>query len=419
MSWLKNSTLAKKGITKPEGDVLVEKIPLRLKPEEEVLAREIQRESARVWNTVMTIHRLFWLRYGIWIDEAMMKEFLKGRFEVHSQDVQAIVETYYECWERTKKLHKEGHTEWRYPWRLKRYFTPTWKVTGITAEDGYLRLSNGWKKPPLKVKLPERLKGLKIKQVQLVWRRNGYWLHIAVVKPALEKVQGDIVAAADPGEVHALTLTDGKEALVISGGHLRSLHRLRNKTLRKFQKALSRCKKGSNRWRKLLEAKYRFLNWVEAQISHVEHAITKMAVDWCVERGMKKVYIGDPQGVRKQDCGRYHNQRMHQWDFGRLRDFLGYKLNRHGIALEQIKEGSTSGTCPVCGHYTKQSGRVFRCGNCGFSGVHRDVVGASGILDLAVNGRFTEGRDLPRKVVYLRPSVLAPVAKKCRKAAAA
>lgn len=34
------------------------------KPEREALAREIQRESARIWNTVMTIHRLLWFRYG-------------------------------------------------------------------------------------------------------------------------------------------------------------------------------------------------------------------------------------------------------------------------------------------------------------------------------------------------------------------
>lgn len=411
MSKLKRDTAAKKGKRQQQGDVLVEKFPLRLKPYEEELARSIQRESARVWNAVMTIHRLFWFRYGAWIDEAMMKKFLKGRFDVHSQDVQAVIETYYECWERTKKLHEEGQMEWRYPWRKKRFFTSTWKVTGIAVEGNYLRLSNGRGKPPLRVKLPARLKGLEIKQVQLVWHRNGYWLHIAVVKSALEKVQGDAVAAVDPGEVHALTLTDGRDALVISGRYLRSLHRLRNKTLKKFQKALSRTKKGSNRQRKLLAAKYRFLNWVDAQISHTEHAITKIAVDWCLENGVKKVYCGDPQGAREQDCGRHHNQRMGQWSCGRLRDLLEYKLKRHGISLEKIEERGTSGTCPVCGQYTKQFGRIYKCGRqeCGYNGAHRDIVGATGILDLAVNGRFTLGRGLPEAVTYSRPTVLAPI----------
>jgi putative transposase len=283
-------------------------------------------------------------------------------------------------------------------------------VTGIAIEGGYLRLSNGRKQPPLKVKLPQRLKGLAIKQVQLVWHRNSYWLHLVVEKPALEKVQGEAKAAIDPGEVHALTLTDGQEALVISGRHLRSLRRLRNKTMRKFQRAISRTQKGSNQHQKLLQAKYRFLNWIEAQITHAEHAITKMAADWCLEHGVKKVYIGDPQGVREQDCGQQHNQRMSQWSFGRLRDLLEYKLKRHGIFLEKVEERGTSGTCPACGKYTKQAGRIYRCGNkeCGFSGAHRDVIGASGILDLAVNGQFTPGRKLPEIVFYARPAVLTP-----------
>lgn len=256
--------------------------------------------------------------------------------------MQAIVETSYECWERTPKLREEGHTEWSYPWRKKRFFTSSWKVTGITVEGGYLQLSNGRHRPPLRVKLPKRLRNAFTRQVQLVWHRNRYWLHIAVVKPALEKVQGAAAAGADPGEVHALTLTDGQKALVISGRHLRSLNRLRNKTLGKFQKAISRTKKGSNHRRKLLEAKYRFLNWIDAQIQHTKHAITKQAVDWHVRRQVKVVYIGDPSGVREKDCGRRHNQRMSQWVFGRFRDLLQYKLKRHGIRLERIEERGTS-----------------------------------------------------------------------------
>ncbi|WP_216363848.1 zinc ribbon domain-containing protein, partial [Moorella sp. E306M] len=115
--------------------------------------------------------------------------------------------------------------------------------------------------------------------------------------------------------------------------------------------------------------------------------------------------------VREQDCGRHHNQRMSQWTFGRLRDLLEYKLKRHGITLEKIEERGTSGTCPTCSKYTKQTGRIYRCGDrdCGFGGVHRDVIGATGILDLVVNGRFTPGRKLPETVFYARPAVLTPM----------
>ncbi|MFZ5436379.1 MAG: hypothetical protein ACOZCF_08780, partial [Bacillota bacterium] len=41
---------------------------------------------------------------------------------------------------------------------------------------------------------------------------------------------------------------------------------------------------------------------------------------------------------------------------------------------------------------------------CGFSGVHRDVVGATGILNLVVRGHFTPGRRLLDKVMYFRPA---------------
>lgn len=150
--------------------------------------------------------------------------------------------------------------------------------------------------------------------------------------------------------------------------------------------------------------------WIERRIEHILYSIFAQAVRWCLERSVKVVCIGDPEGVREKDCGRHHNQRMGQWVFGRLRNLLEYKLKRYGIELIQVDEHGTSGTCPVYGEYTKQTGRVFRCGNasCGFSGIHRDVVGASGILDKAVNGNFTKGRRLPGKVEYLRPQVLAP-----------
>jgi putative transposase len=61
MSQLKRNTAAMKSKGQNQGNVLAEKIPLHLKPQEEELARDIQRESAKVWNAVMTIHRLFCL----------------------------------------------------------------------------------------------------------------------------------------------------------------------------------------------------------------------------------------------------------------------------------------------------------------------------------------------------------------------
>ena len=411
MSKLKNGAgEGKRKRRQRTGDALVEKFPLRLTPDQVVIARSLQMEAAKVWNMVCFVQRLIYAAYHIWLGEAAMKEFVKDRFEAHSQSVQAIVELYFECCERTRNLREKGETDWRYPHRRKYFFTVTWKELGITVDGVLLCLSCGRGRKPLRIKLPVRLRGIEIRHVQLVWHRNGYWLHVVVEKPFLSKIQGGNMAAIDPGEVHAVTMTDGKDALVISGRLLRSLHRLRNKKLRWFQRAISRTKRGSKRRRKLLDAKYRFLNNIDRRIAHVLHAISAEAVRWCVSHNVKIVYIGDPSGVRDKDCGRKHNQRMSQWSFGKLRRLLEYKLKRHGIALVVLDERGTSGTCPACTTYTKQSGRTYKCGNkdCGFKGAHRDVVGASGILDKGVTGEFTKGRILPSKVEYSRPKVLAP-----------
>jgi putative transposase len=387
-------------------DILVEKFPVYLTPGQASQARTLQREAAKAWNATCTVHRMIYVRHHCWLDEGAIKAFVKGKYGIHSQSIQAVVETYFECCERTKALHEQGHTEWRYPHRKKYFFTVTWKPLGITQKGQTMILSNGRGREPLSFNLPERLSGAVIKLVQLVWHRNQYWLHVAVEKPALQKVQGNVTAAIDPGEVHAVTITDGKEALVVSGRLLRSLHRFRNKVLRKIQKAISKTKKGSNRRRKLLTAKYRFLNNIERRIEHVMHTISAIVAKWCLERNVKTVYIGNPDGVRKKDCGKKHNQRMSQWAFGKLRELLEYKLKRHGIKLIPDEETGTTGTCPACAEYTKQAGRTYKCSKCDFIGPHRDVVGASGILDKSVNGKFTKGRKLPEKVEYTRPMVV-------------
>jgi putative transposase len=389
-------------------DTLVEKFPLHLTPEQISLARDLQREAAKVWNAACTVHRTIYIKHHCWLGEGAMKAFVKGKYGIHSQSTQAVVETYFEACERTKALHEQGHTKWRYPYRKKHFFTVTWKPLGIVHKKRILTLSNGRGRQPLKLRLPKRLSGAVIKLVQLVWHRNQYWLHVTVEKPALQKVRGNVTAAIDPGEVHAVTITDSNQALVISGRLLRSLHRLRNKVLRKFQKAISKTHKGSNRRKKLLAAKYRFLNNIERRIEHTMHTISATVARWCLVRNVNTVNIGNPDGVQQKDCGRKHNQRMSQWAFGELRRMLEYKLKRHGIKLALEDEHGTSGTCPACSEYTRQTGRTYKCGKCGFTGLHRDVVGASGILDKSVNGNFTKGRKLPEKVDYLRPKVLAP-----------
>ncbi|WP_289137259.1 zinc ribbon domain-containing protein [uncultured Brevibacillus sp.] len=100
----------------------------------------------------------------------------------------------------------------------------------------------------------------------------------------------------------------------------------------------------------------------------------KTFVDWCVEQQVSHVVIGDVEGVQrhtsakkknKKRRSRNTNQKLSQWQFGKLYDYLAYKLKAKEIILEKVDESYTSQTCPVCTRRKKVSGRVYRC-RCGY-----------------------------------------------------
>jgi len=386
--------------------VMTEKILLRLDESQMRIAGDIRREAARCWNAIVNLHRTIYNRYGIWLTGGQLKEFFKGRFQLHSQSVQALVELYEETCRRTNNLRKNGETSWRYPWRKKYYFTITWKKAAISFKGNRICLSNGRGREPLEFKLPARIEPTTVCQAQFVWKGTCYWLHLSVEKPVPEQVSGNKAAGADPGEVHSLAITDGEESIVISGRLLRSLWRLQNKELGEYQRKLSRLKKGSRRWRRLTRKKQRFLEQMRRRKEHLLHTITVQAVGWCFERGVKTLYVGNPLDVTKKEHGRRHNQRMHQWTFGQMFNQLRYKLAAHGIEMVLVGEENTSSTCPSCGAKGTFRGRVFYCPDCGFS-CHRDVVGCINIRSVGLHGGIVAGQETVPKTTYLRPAVLA------------
>ncbi|HBW39099.1 MAG TPA: hypothetical protein DEF89_29260, partial [Desulfosporosinus sp.] len=54
---------------KHDYDVLVSKIPLRLKLEQHDLVDRLRKESARLWNDILDIHWWLWSSYRVWSSE--------------------------------------------------------------------------------------------------------------------------------------------------------------------------------------------------------------------------------------------------------------------------------------------------------------------------------------------------------------
>jgi putative transposase len=93
-------------------------------------------------------------------------------------------------------------------------------------------------------------------------------------------------------------------------------------------------------------------------------------------------------------------QKVSGWSHGRQIQYLTYKLEALGIALERQSEAYSSKTCPCCGVHNKPKGRQYRCARCGFVG-HRDAVGATNQVSKAVHGAY--GRVQPTTTMYRRP----------------
>ncbi|RMF24486.1 MAG: transposase, partial [Cyanobacteria bacterium J083] len=167
----------------------------------------------------------------------------------------------------------------------------------------------------------------------LVWNR-GFELHIKQEAQLEESKATGIKAAIDLGEIHhSAVSTNTSQGLIVSGRGIRSLKRQRNIVLAKFSRKQSKCIKYSKRWKKLQTAKNRFCLRNKRQMREYRHNCTRQVVEFCQTHDVDTVFIGNPDGVRKKNCGRRHNQRMAQWEYGKDLDYLTYKFKMAGISV--------------------------------------------------------------------------------------
>ena len=381
-------------------------VRLNIKDKQFKHCQQLSQESAKVWNAAKNF---FWRTYrkkGIWLSEGAMKRYIKQRFALHSDSVQAVIEKFYANLKSTRSLRKEN-PDTRYPYKNKKWFCGHWKKKAIKVDGRYIHLSNGKGRQSIVFKLPVDLADCQPNTIELIWR-NGYWLSITLKVEGKQQVLGFNTAAIDMGEIHAITITDGEEAEVISGRELRSVKRYRNKAVGKLARKQSRCKKGSRRWKRLQAVKSKVIAECERRTRDLNHKITRLAVDWCIEHNIKTLVIGDVTGIARNTksekrLNRKNRQKISQWEFYRQRQYLEYKSEEVGIETALESEHGTSKTCPRCGNKSKPSGRNYNCPACNLK-IHRDVVGACNIRTKHLTGVLSEANDNfeSPKVKYLR-----------------
>ncbi len=353
---------------------------LRLSVADQGRLKTVQQEAARCWNDILVIAKAHYDAGNGWISKGDLQKSLKKGYRLHSQTIQALTDRF--CANRlTAAENRRQGLNTRYPWREKRFVTIPFKQMAIKRTPvGTLKLAlSAGDSVDTGLIISEE-----INTCEILWRKGRYILSYTSEFSDAEPVPG-IRAGIDIGEIHpvAVVAEDGT-GLVVSGREIRAVKQQRNKSLGWFSRALSRCAKGSRRWKKLIRAKGSLKGKTDAQVKDLLHKATRKAINWCIDNGVAELVIGNPAGVqkntkKKKRLGRKSRQKVSQMETGRIKQYLRYKAKESGIASCFVGERGTSSTCPVCGHVHKPKGRTFRCSRCGFT-AHRD--GKAGFMML-------------------------------------
>lgn len=357
-----------------------------------------QLESALIWNECMETHKQCRINQTPWLNQTALQKLTKGKYQLHSQSVQLVCQTFLANVDSTKSNRRAGIKNMKYPWRTKKFYPVSWAAQSVKYKDGWITLPMGKGRIPLSFKLDlDFVPGA----CSLVWNR-GFELHIKQDVILEEKKVTGNKATIDLGEIHhSAVTTNSGNGLIVSGRGIRSLKRQRNVALAKFSRKQSKCTKYSKRWKKLQAAKNRFCLKNERQIREYRHQATRQVVEFCKTHDVDTVFIGNPHGVRNKNNGRCHNQRMAQWEYGKDLSYFTHKFKMAGVSVLIGSERGTSSTCPECGHRHKPKGRTWNCPKkeCSYKKKHRDITGSLNMHLLA----FGEKAKYPEAIKYLRP----------------
>ena len=333
---------------------------------------ELAHEAGQVYTAVVV---LFWrvVRHNAhWLSKYAMMRLVRS-LSLHSQTVQAIIDTFFESldsWRARRKTNPDAH-----PPRRRRWFHAIpFKESAISLKNGILKLSTGKGNEP--VTMP--WKYAKPKFCEISFNGKAYVLNATYVINTQNQVTGTDTAGIDLGEIHIAVVATEKGVIIANGRVLRSKRRYQNKVKAHFSRKMDKRKKGSRRWKQLNKAKKKTLTGLNNQINDILHKQTTKVVEAMNNDGVSTVGIGDLRDIRQNvDYGKKANQKIHQMPTGKVREMITYKAKRVGMAVRITDESYTSQTCPKCGRRHKPGNRNYKC-PCGFK-YHRDGVGAVNI----------------------------------------
>jgi len=377
-------------------------------------ADRLNQESGRLYTRALVEHYRVYRQSGHWLSPKSLEKLVdfydaqEGQERLlHAHSIDAAEQGFPKAC-RTAKVNRDNGAH--YPYKRKFWRTTIWKNTGIRKDGDTLLLALARGHSPLNVSLPSpwvMLPKEAFVEMRLVWDKAGrrYNWHLVIDDGQLQlpaEPPGNRDMGGDLGEVHPITVTDGKEAIVISARALRSVKQYTNKRLAEIQKLQASKKKNSCQWRKLQRRKNRFLAEQRRRTRDIEHKVSHAVVESAVERHVGTLALGDVRDIANgKRLNTKSQQKVSNWSHGKLRAYITYKAEAVGIKVKLVNEKDTTKTCPNCGKPHKPQGRLYRCPVCGFVS-HRDAVGAANILSRHRHGVLGKVKP-PAEIKYRHP----------------
>lgn len=358
---------------------------------------EGQKETAKVWNYCVDQLQGFFKGKRDFPSRNKLQIETKNKYNLHSQSIQMVCRGLEACFKQTR-ANKVKDKKRRYPHKEKKFRTIEWPAQAMSIHNNTVVLPMGRGRKSIVLKKPDWL--TEKSNSKILWNGQGYEWHIIHEQPNEEKInQNSNHATVDLGQIHlGSVLVNNGQGMILSGRGIRSEKRHLNKIHGKLQRRISKCKKGSRKFYKLVKAKRKASCKLKRKIRDMRHKATRKIVDFCNQNNVSEIFVGNPSGVQHKKCGKKHNQRMSQWEFGKDIQYIFQKSEAYNIRCSKGSERGTSSTCPVCHTRKKATNRNWVCKSCDFKG-HRDIVGAMNMHQMY----FEQKVMYPTRITYLRP----------------
>jgi putative transposase len=204
------------------------------------------------------------------------------------------------------------------------------------------------------------LTSLKIEKVNKKW-----FCYIKILIPDPQPC-GEHIMGIDLGiKVPAVAATStGKIRFFGNGRQVRYICTSQTSRLSKLMR--------SNDFRSIRKMDHKWGN----RLLSIDHQISKSIIDFALKENVRTIKLENLNFIQKKsDSGK----KISTWSYIRLKSFLEYKANKHGIRIQIINPYNTSKRCPECKKLNQSTSREYKC-DCGYRN-HRDVVGAINICN--------------------------------------